>query len=320
MPTRRPGANLRRGPGSLSGTEIEALNKLHPGLGTAINSRLGFLANRGDALSGQRGTVRLAPQEKQDQRGVKEPALALSKDRLSGLADPIDDEDAVSLGYLRRLFNCDWFEDLFDDCIDVELGTSTTTILPGGEIPYFFGWTIHPPNETDTIIADQDTGGTERGWSLILPEATEVSKVSIGLAPYSALSTFRGNPVLNIGLRDANYNLLFETGPFPIQDPNAPPRTQISGFFTLSVNGTFSLPPGEYFQIFASNTCMRIWCIAFNDPVWRIMEASGRERIYNFGAISNDAHLQFTPVVGPPFGSFDAFPFAMDIPVVLYEK
>jgi len=136
--------NLRRVEESLNGGEIDALNKMLPGLGSKMQRILSTLGKAHSAQSGHFGPVGIAKQTQSDNRGVTQPALVLGggaatgkvgatapysnvgADRIAGLADPLDDLDAVNLRTTRRLI---------DAGITNAQATATTTIGktgPGG--------------------------------------------------------------------------------------------------------------------------------------------------------------------------------------------
>lgn len=98
-----PPPNLRRIEESLSGEEIAALNGVFDGLGLKLQRVLVALAGGISAQAGHKGKVALAKQTAKDSTGRMAPALELDSDRIAGLADPIEDLDAVNLRTVRRL-------------------------------------------------------------------------------------------------------------------------------------------------------------------------------------------------------------------------
>lgn len=121
-------ANLRRGIGMLTGSLIDELNELKPGLGTRlaqeVNQRIVLINNHLDAQAGHRGPVKIAKQ-----KGAKAVAMQLQDDRVSGVAWAKDDADAVPYSQFRSQFTCDWFIQMAEDCLDLK---EETTIISGG--------------------------------------------------------------------------------------------------------------------------------------------------------------------------------------------
>lgn len=101
MPDNSP-QNLRRTEDSLSGEEIAALNGIQSGLGNKLHRLFSSLGQAVSAQAGHKGTVGIKKQEARDVKGVTAPALLLDEDRVGGVADPVNDLDAVNLRTLRR--------------------------------------------------------------------------------------------------------------------------------------------------------------------------------------------------------------------------
>lgn len=95
--------NLKRVEESLTGNEIKALNDLSTGLGHKLHRLFSSLGSSVAAQSGHKGGVGIVKQKAKDTKGVVEAALTLQEDRVAGLADPIEDLDAVNLRTLRRM-------------------------------------------------------------------------------------------------------------------------------------------------------------------------------------------------------------------------
>src|SRR5271168_1171514 len=91
--------------GGLAGAQIEALNRVLPGLGLEIHTQLTTLAKAHTAHSGQAGPVGIAKQKDRaaGSRGLTPPGLILSQDRIAGVQDPMDDMDATNLRTTRRI-------------------------------------------------------------------------------------------------------------------------------------------------------------------------------------------------------------------------
>ena len=105
---------------SLIGGELIAeLNGLAPGLGTTLidqlNQRFTAVNTRMATRAGDRGTVNIAKQP-----GAEGVGLHLAGQRLSGVAIPQHGSDAINLDYLRRFLTCDFFAQMFDDCVELE--------------------------------------------------------------------------------------------------------------------------------------------------------------------------------------------------------
>ncbi len=95
--------NLKRHEESLSGEEIAKLNELAPGLGSKLHRMFAGLGSGLAAQAGHKGGVGIVKQKAKDLKGVITPALTLDEDRIAGIADPVNDLDAVNLRTLRRL-------------------------------------------------------------------------------------------------------------------------------------------------------------------------------------------------------------------------
>lgn len=129
-------ANLAGVKQGLSGSTITALNKLAPGAGTELHSLLSQLAQAHDATGGGHGPVGIKKQVKKDQRGNVLPALTLgadtgTPDRIDGVADPVDDFNAVNKRTLKRYVDYSAAQ-LKQDFQEGNLGAPGKGGAPGG--------------------------------------------------------------------------------------------------------------------------------------------------------------------------------------------
>jgi hypothetical protein len=100
--------------------EIDALPPELHSVFTTLNERLKTLSELHESTAGLRGPVGIARQSKKDPRGVVMPGLLLEGNRAGDAADPIDDQDLVTLGYLKRQLKCDKLTAILEDCEDTD--------------------------------------------------------------------------------------------------------------------------------------------------------------------------------------------------------
>lgn len=117
--------NLVKGVAPLSSEAEHALNEVHDGLGTALNTIIHHLGNRADAQAGHTGTVGVAKQTKVDSNGRVVPGIELDNNRVAGVADPEADTDGLNERTFRRLLDCDFLMDILDDCLEIPEATGT---------------------------------------------------------------------------------------------------------------------------------------------------------------------------------------------------
>lgn len=125
--------NLRRGNiGRISGSLIAEIDELKPGLGSKlvgeINKRLSVISTQLDAAAGHRGTVTIAKQKGTDAGGNPKPAIELQNDPVTGAAWAKQGSDAVPLDQFRNFFDCDWFLQMVEDCLDLPPSAPSGTI------------------------------------------------------------------------------------------------------------------------------------------------------------------------------------------------
>lgn len=124
--------NLKRGITLIGGNIVNELNELKPGLGNKlvgeINQKLQIISNRLEANAGHRGTVGIAKQTSKDSDGKLQPGIRLQGDRVTGVADPVDGTDAITLDYFRSRLNCALIEKLVDECVELPEGITLSDI------------------------------------------------------------------------------------------------------------------------------------------------------------------------------------------------
>lgn len=283
--------NLRTGIPLIGGSLIDDLNKLGqaadmPDLGTRLatelNRRFTKVNTRQDAQAGLRGSVVIAPQKRRASRGQPPPGMLARGNRIGEVGAALNDDETPNWGQVKSLFTCkrfgghvSGFEGWFEDCVDLREEMAAMAIDEGeGVIPWFFGWTFDPPNASDVIIADPITNGTIELYSTLVPEGTStLVQVNYGLTTFAPIfnALGDGSPAgMNIGLYNADLELVTETGLIPVLDTGT---DQLTGFFATPLLTEVELAAGEYFQAFATNCCMRMYTIADSAPVTSTMEA-----------------------------------------------
>ncbi|MGA9769183.1 MAG: hypothetical protein WBV94_09090 [Blastocatellia bacterium] len=98
--------------------EIDALPPELRSIFTTLNERLKVLSELHESTAGLRGPVGIAKQAGKDLRGVDMPGLTLEGNRAANAADPIDEQDLVTLGYLKRLLTCKNITRILEGCDD----------------------------------------------------------------------------------------------------------------------------------------------------------------------------------------------------------
>jgi hypothetical protein len=100
--------------------EIDALPPELRQVFTTLNERLKTLSELHESTAGLRGPVGIATQTRKDLRGVVEVGLTLEGNRAGNAADPIDDQDLVTLGYLKRQLKCDNLNKILETCAETD--------------------------------------------------------------------------------------------------------------------------------------------------------------------------------------------------------
>jgi hypothetical protein len=265
--------NLRRGVGLIGGEVINRLNKLDDGLGTLllreVNQRIAVLSGRIEAQAGHKGSVHIAPQGR-DVSGKSKPAIVLGGQRAAGMDDPIDNEDGVNLRYFRRFLNCDWFEKMFDECIDDD--GMRRAAAAEGNLPWFWGWTVQHPHETDTLMAifsatvESSGAGLDAGQGYFyvtpfpLQESAGFTNVAFWIdTTYTPATTFPGVHDMNVGLYNTDRELVWELGPYEVFSSDG---VYGPGAGRVAVDTTAtSLESGEYYLAIFLPSCLRLLCV-----------------------------------------------------------
>lgn len=100
--------------------EIDALPPELRQVFTTLNERLKTLSELHESTAGLRGPVGIATQTRKDPRGVVEVGLTLEGNRAGNAADPIDDQDLVTLGYLKRQLACANLNKILETCAETD--------------------------------------------------------------------------------------------------------------------------------------------------------------------------------------------------------
>lgn len=326
--TNKPGQNTRRGVGRIGGGVEEELNKLSPGIGTTLvrelNQKLAVIGTRLAAQAGHHGTVEIVGQKAKDANAKLEPGLKLNSNRIAGVDDPIDNEDAVNLRYFRRFQNCDWFAQMAEDCLDFEEMRSLAGTTVKGIIPWFFGYSVYPPAAADTFADEGGTSGNVYLFPFSLQEDARVSQVVFNLPTFGGTVLSIGK--LTFGLYDTDYNLVCDIGTFHLVDPD-------TGIYKVGVQvvdlvqGTIDIPAGGYFFAYSCTVCMHIWMAHFNIPALAIWNkgnvsvfggtvVSGWVGIVAPGTLTDD-ELLLADSVSPPT-STSSFATNQGVPLALF--
>lgn len=329
--------NLRRGVGRISGGIVDKLNALgrasglegHENIGSElareINQHLAKISVRQDAQAGFGGPVAIAKQTRQSASGPPSPGLMLSGNRIGETAPALAGTDVPNYDQVKTLFTCDGFgghpsgfAGWFEDCVDQRKKAETAAAVTG-IMPYFFGWTVHAPNATDSIFTDGNTGGQCELWSFVLPDPAEVQALSFFIG-YQPVIPGHGPVTINYGLFDADYNLVFQSG-----TQTFTPGTTAYTFrpHRVKLDQVYELPAGEYFEAWAQFDCFTIFSIAWNTYLFELMQ--------NVDPISGDA-LHPHRLVKADAQRYDlGFPdsladvvigqgTALDVPIVFYDS
>ena len=201
-----------------------------------------------------------------------------------------------------------------------------------GIMPYFFGWTVHVPPDSDIVLVDPFSSTNLDLWSFVLPAPAIVNRLSYYIA--LTVSTFVPSHFINIGLYDADFNLIFQTGPIDVQNHAIPGQT-LDGAYTFDLGADFQLAPGEYFMAIASGACIRIWGISTSRgiPTTLLDHAEVQDqglltpgpfgaRMFEFvpNGGSTPGYLDFPSVLDTSVGTFNSFyEDQLDAPLILYE-
>lgn len=181
----------------LTPDDVHALNNLEKGLGTLLHQHLVTVGERLEAGSGKRGKLHKASD------------IKLNSNILKGVADAVDDQDAVNLRTLLRFRQCDFLLDTLDQCFDFEDEQETTTSAASVQAltanGYFFAYCIRPPEST---LAGGGLGGIKEflAWYFFLPYAvqanrfiTEITTAAAGREPSFGIYNSSGVLVFDFG-------------------------------------------------------------------------------------------------------------------------
>lgn len=130
---------------------------------TTIANRLETISNHFQAQAGTAGPVGIAKQRGKDKNKNTEPAIILEGDRVTGVADPINDTDAVPYGFLKKLLRCENLRRILALCTDInEIGTGTSATTGTACVPARLALTntldtgIAPTNQINQVVARGD--------------------------------------------------------------------------------------------------------------------------------------------------------------------
>lgn len=113
---------------------VDALNKHEAGTGEQLSNAIAHLNNRISAQAGHRGPVAIAKQTATDALDRSVAGLDLNGNRLTGLAEPIEGKDIVTLDYWRKHESCDAFAQRFFDCVVLKrrgISGRRVNLIPG---------------------------------------------------------------------------------------------------------------------------------------------------------------------------------------------
>lgn len=101
---------------------VRVLNDRTPGAGDQLSQVIRHLSGRIDAQAGHNGTVAIAKQPTTITGGTA-AGLNLNSTRLTGMPDPVQGKDLVTLDFFRRHETCDAFRQRVEDCLKLEIPT-----------------------------------------------------------------------------------------------------------------------------------------------------------------------------------------------------
>lgn len=169
--SRTTAQNLTRLEESLAGEEIEALNKLSPGLGAKVHKLFSNLGNIQAAAAGHQGTVVIAKQKAKDAKGETPDAMKLQGGTIGEASPATKDDQYVTLGQVRSMLTCESLATILEDCIEDHLEaprnkpacaslalTNPKTIATG--LTSIYG--VHAQNEFVVITGDDGADGFVR--------------------------------------------------------------------------------------------------------------------------------------------------------------
>ena len=219
-------ANERQASLTLSAQEVAELNKLRPGIGTALNQRLSTVAMRLQAASGKRGTVTTAND------------LNVQGNRVTDVAKAQADDHAVTLGDLKRWSTCKFISGVLEKCndhanlVDEDIEDSSGSSASG---PWAFSYDLFVFNNGTVNWVANELWAWEFTLSYTVVVSTITTRVSI-----VAAAGKKGN----LGLYDASGAKLAETGLFAVD---------AVANVSKSIGTTLTLNPGTYFHAFTSD-------------------------------------------------------------------
>jgi len=206
-------------------------------LGEALNHRLRTIAELQEAGAGLRGTVEIVSQKKTDERGATLPGIDLRTNRAAALADPVDDQDLATLGYLLRYLDCRRIVDILDECADFPDAVDDeieSVAAAGGTFTHFWGYrtTIGHSQASQTFTANQ-----ARAWRFVLPYDIIINKAVMDV-------TALGAGVASLGLYDKSGNLVLDSGTFSVAS---------TGIKTVTLGTAVRLLQEEYHLALTAN-------------------------------------------------------------------
>jgi hypothetical protein len=297
------GKNQSTGIDNLTGDDIKHLNESRPGLGTKLHRLFNQINSKVEAQAGHFGTVTLKPQTKRDARGITKPTMHLNDGRLTGVATPVEGSDAINLDYFRRHIDCNWFEQMAEDCLEAEQAAGTTTIT-GGVIPYFWAYSINNPDANESTIAhhfnyyDFLTGANAyfRVWSFVLTESAEANFVTFYFGDVILDGPAPGTNTMVVGLYDENRELFWSA--------NIDLTSVDEGVNFIELDEQLEIPSGQYYLAWFNPACTEFYSTDIALPAIDIMNRNlhrfdGGDPQYGIEMTGVDYPLgsAFTPVL-----------------------
>jgi hypothetical protein len=316
MPRKAP--NLRSGIPLIGGTLVDDLNTLGDSLGlqnvggrlaTALNRRFSTVNGRADALSGLQGSVVIAPQKRRAERGQPESAIKLSGGRIGEVDRAITDDQVPNWGQVRGLFTCEafgghvsGFEGWVEECVDSRETARTQPSLGDGIVHAFWGYTYQIPDflETRTNDPGRQEFGEAYYWETIVPENTQVDRVSFQIPPDLGPPVTRPGAGIQIGIYDMNVSGIS----FPVLARTAvvPVTAFATGVHTFALDTRILIPAGRY------AVAMVAPCMNFVGIVGNTLLEKMENIVYSNAGLLN----RFGIIQGPEF--------TMTLPAVLDES